>query len=69
MLHALELNKMGAQITVESDYAKIKGVDHLVGTSVYAHDIRSTASLILAGLVASGTTKVFGLNHLFAWIL
>lgn len=64
MLHALELNKMGAQITVESDYAKIKGVDNLVGTSVYAHDIRATAALILAGLVASGTTKVFGLNHL-----
>jgi UDP-N-acetylglucosamine 1-carboxyvinyltransferase len=64
MLHALELNKMGAQITVESDYAKVRGVDHLVGASVYAHDIRAAAALILAGLVAHGTTKVFGLNHL-----
>lgn len=64
MLHALELNKMGAQITVESDYAKIKGVDQLIGTSVYAHDIRAAAALILAGLAACGVTKVFGLNHL-----
>lgn len=64
MLHAFELNKMGAQITVESDYAKIKGAPELIGTTVYAHDIRAAAALILGGLAAYGTTKVFGLNHL-----
>jgi UDP-N-acetylglucosamine 1-carboxyvinyltransferase len=64
MLHAFELNKMGAQITVESDYAKIKGVNKLQGNVVFANDIRASATLILAGLVAEGETKVFGLHHL-----
>lgn len=64
MLHAFELNKMGAQITVESDYAKIKGVPGLYGAIVSANDLRASATLILAGLVAHGETKVFGLHHL-----
>lgn len=64
MLHAFELNKMGALITVESDYAKIQGVKNLYGTVVSANDIRSTAALILAGLVAEGETTVFGVSHL-----
>lgn len=64
MHHAFELNKMGAQIIVDSDYAKIKGVQSLCGTIVSANDLRGTATLILAGLVAHGETKVFGLCHL-----
>ncbi len=64
MLHAFELNKMGAQIAVESDYAKIKGVSKLYGSIVSANDVRAAATLILAGLIAQGETKVFGLHHL-----
>jgi UDP-N-acetylglucosamine 1-carboxyvinyltransferase len=64
MHHAFELNKMGAQIVVEYDYAKIKGVPALYGAIVSANDLRAAATLILAGLVAHGETKVFGLCHL-----
>ncbi len=64
MFHAFELNKMGASIFVESDYAKIKGVKNLYGNVVSANDIRATATLIIAGLVAEGETIVFGLKHL-----
>ena len=41
----------------------IRGVDHLVGTSVRASDIRAGAALVLAGLVAEGETTVSGLEH------
>lgn len=64
MSHAFEMNKMGANITIEYDYAKIIGVDVLYGTVVHAHDIRACASLVLAGLVAKGYTRVYGVNHL-----
>lgn len=64
MLHAFELNKMGAQIAIESDYAKVKGVPGLYGEIVSANDVRAAATLILAGLAAHGETKVFGLHHL-----
>ena len=64
MSHVFELNKMGANIIVDSDYAKITGVSELKGTVVSAGDLRAAATLILAGLRADGTTKVFGLHHL-----
>jgi UDP-N-acetylglucosamine 1-carboxyvinyltransferase len=64
MNHAYELNKMGAQISVEYDCAKIKGVSSLNGTSVTAGDIRSCAALVLAGLVAENETIIYGVNHL-----
>ncbi|EQD57382.1 3-phosphoshikimate 1-carboxyvinyltransferase, core domain protein, partial [mine drainage metagenome] len=44
-------------------HAMIRGVDHLVGTSVRGTDIRATAALVLAGLVARGETSVDGLEH------
>jgi UDP-N-acetylglucosamine 1-carboxyvinyltransferase len=64
MSHAYELNKMGANISVEYDHAKIYGVKKLYGTEVKANDIRSCAALILAGLAAEGETIVYGVNHL-----
>jgi UDP-N-acetylglucosamine 1-carboxyvinyltransferase len=65
MSHALELNKMGADIKIEYDYAKIKGVQKLYGKNVKANDIRAFASLILAGLVAEDSeTRIFGIEHL-----
>ena len=58
-----ELVRLGASITTEGHHAMIRGVDHLVGTSVRASDIRAGAALVLAGLVAEGETTVSGLEH------
>ena len=62
--HLFELIKMGADISIKGKKAFIKGVDRLNGCSVYATDLRGGAALVLAGLVAQGTTKVFGVNHI-----
>ena len=59
-----ELVRLGASITTEGHHAMVRGVDHLVGTSVHASDIRAAAALILAGLVAEGETTVTGLVHM-----
>ena len=58
-----ELVRLGASITTEGHHAMIRGVDHLVGTTVRATDIRAAAALVLAGLVAEGQTTVSGLEH------
>jgi len=64
LMHIGELNKMGAQITVSgATKAIIRGVDGLFGTQVIASDIRASCSLVLAGLVAEGQTKVYGIHH------
>lgn len=63
LVHVRELQKMGAQISVEGDRATIKGVDQLYGASVIASDIRASCALVLAGLAAHGTTIVTGINH------
>lgn len=62
-LHVRELQKMGAQITIEGDRAKITGVEELYGTSVIATDIRSSCALVIAGLAAKGTTIITGVHH------
>lgn len=59
-----ELVRLGANITTEGHHAMIRGVDHLIGTSVRGTDIRAAAALILAGLVAEGETTVSGLEHI-----
>ncbi len=59
-----ELTRLGAHITTEGHHALVRGVDHLVGTSVRATDIRAGAALVLAGLVADGETIIEGLEHL-----
>ncbi len=63
MLHVRELQKMGAQITIDGNSATIKGVDVLYGTNVIASDIRASAALIIAGLVAQGKTHMTGVHH------
>ncbi len=62
-LHVRELQKMGAQIDVEYNRAVVKGVDQLYGSSVIATDIRASCALMLAGLVARGTTIMTGVHH------
>jgi UDP-N-acetylglucosamine 1-carboxyvinyltransferase len=58
-----ELTRLGARITTTGHHAVIRGVDHLVGTTVRATDIRAAAALVLAGLVAEGETTVTGAEH------
>jgi UDP-N-acetylglucosamine 1-carboxyvinyltransferase len=61
--HAHELIKMGANITIEHNKAIVTGVKMLHGTDVVAKDIRASTALVIAGLVAQGTTMVDGVSH------
>jgi UDP-N-acetylglucosamine 1-carboxyvinyltransferase len=63
-MHALELIRMGADIKLEGNRALVKGVDRLSGAPVMATDLRASVSLILAGLVADGSTEVTRIYHL-----
>lgn len=63
-MHALELDRMGADIRLEGNRAIVRGVRQLSGAPVMATDLRASVSLILAGLVASGTTEVSRVYHL-----
>lgn len=62
--HFPELNKMGANITYENKFAKIIGPTNFKGCDVEASDLRAGASLIIAGLIASGTTKISNIEHI-----
>ncbi|MBQ3158394.1 MAG: UDP-N-acetylglucosamine 1-carboxyvinyltransferase, partial [Clostridia bacterium] len=57
--HVPELLKMGAKITIKDRMAIVRGVQTLRGVEVFAGDLRGGASLVLAGLVADGITKVY----------
>ena len=57
------LNKLGANIEIDEKQIHIKGKTELVGTTVEATDLRAGACLVLAGLLASGTTKVANIEH------
>lgn len=63
-IHVSELCRMGADITISGSHAMIKGLPKLSGAPVMATDLRASASLILAGLVATGTTVVSRVYHL-----
>ena len=63
-MHALELKRMGADITIDGNTAKIKGVSQLYPAPVMATDLRASAALILAGLVTDGQTIVDRIYHL-----
>ena len=63
-MHVQELVRMGANIKLDKDRAIIKGVRGLNGANVMATDLRASASLIIAGLVATGTTKISRIYHL-----
>ncbi|MEI6126663.1 MAG: UDP-N-acetylglucosamine 1-carboxyvinyltransferase [Pseudomonadota bacterium] len=63
-IHVAELDRMGANIKVERDTAIIGGVKKLKGARVMASDLRASASLIIAGLAAKGTTVISRVYHL-----
>jgi UDP-N-acetylglucosamine 1-carboxyvinyltransferase len=63
-MHVQELRRLGADIEVEGNTAIVRGVDTLKGASVMATDLRASASLVLAGLVAKGETLVDRVYHL-----
>ncbi len=63
-MHVPELCRMGASIDVDGNVAIIHGVDELTGTSVMATDLRASASLVLAGMCATGDTIVDRVYHL-----
>ena len=62
--HVPELVRMGADIQIDGTYARIHGPSALSGTSVMATDLRASACLVLAGLVAEGETVVHRIYHL-----
>ena len=59
-----ELNKMGAQITAQGKVAFFEGVEKLNSAPVYASDLRAGAALIIAGIIADGTTEIYNLEHI-----
>lgn len=63
-MHVQELARMGANIRVSGRTALVKGQDKLMGAQVMASDLRASASLVLAGLAAQGTTEVSRIYHL-----
>jgi UDP-N-acetylglucosamine 1-carboxyvinyltransferase len=63
-IHVSELKRMGADIQVSGNIAIVKGVPHLSAAQVMATDLRASASLILAGLVAHGKTEINRVYHL-----
>ena len=63
-MHAPELQRMGADISLEGNTAIVKGVESLHGAQVMATDLRASASLVIAGLVAKSPTQVDRIYHI-----
>ncbi len=63
-MHANELARLGADIQIEGSNAIVRGVARLDGATVMATDLRASASLIIAGLVAQGETLIDRIYHL-----
>jgi UDP-N-acetylglucosamine 1-carboxyvinyltransferase len=63
-MHMLEMRRLGAEIRLEGNTAIIRGVDRLTAAPVMATDLRASASLVLAGLVAEGRTEVERIYHI-----
>ncbi|BBP45308.1 UDP-N-acetylglucosamine 1-carboxyvinyltransferase [Thiosulfatimonas sediminis] len=63
-MHVSELMRMGAKITVEGNTAKVQGISKLKGACVMATDLRASACLVLAGLVAEGETVIDRVYHI-----
>ncbi|HJG80282.1 MAG TPA: UDP-N-acetylglucosamine 1-carboxyvinyltransferase [Brevibacterium senegalense] len=59
-----ELSRLGAQVSIDGNHALVTGVDSLSGAEVEASDIRAGAGLVVAGLIATGTTEVSGIDHI-----
>ncbi len=63
-IHVPELRRMGANIKLQGNYAIVEGVKSLTGAPVMATDLRASASLVVAGLVAEGKTEIHRIYHL-----
>jgi UDP-N-acetylglucosamine 1-carboxyvinyltransferase len=63
-MHALEMQRLGADIEISGNTAIVRGVPKLQGATVMATDLRASASLVIAGLVAEGETRVDRIYHL-----
>ena len=63
-MHVQELQRMGAQIEIRGNTVFVRGVDHLSGAQVMATDLRASACLVLAGLVAEGETAIDRIYHI-----
>jgi UDP-N-acetylglucosamine 1-carboxyvinyltransferase len=63
-MHIAELNRMGAQIRRDTGSAIVEGVKQLYGAPVMASDLRASAALVIAGLVAKGKTEILRIYHL-----
>jgi len=64
MMHVQELKRLGADIEVEANTAIVRGVDKLTGATVMATDLRASACLVIAGLIAEGETTIDRIYHL-----
>ena len=63
-MHVPELTRMGAAIEIQGNVALIDGVERLSGATVMATDLRASASLVIAGLVAEDETTIEQISHL-----
>jgi UDP-N-acetylglucosamine 1-carboxyvinyltransferase len=63
-MHVPELDRMGADIKLEGNRAVVRGVKELSGAPVMASDLRASVALVVAGLIASGSTEVARVYHL-----
>jgi UDP-N-acetylglucosamine 1-carboxyvinyltransferase len=63
-MHALEMQRLGADISIQGNTAVVKGVERLQGATVMATDLRASAGLVIAGLVADGQTVIERIYHL-----
>jgi UDP-N-acetylglucosamine 1-carboxyvinyltransferase len=63
-MHAVELQRLGADIRIDGNTAVVQGVAKLEGATVMATDLRASASLVVAGLVAEGETTIERIYHL-----
>ena len=63
-MHVSELERLGADITIDGNCAVVRGVENLSGSPVMASDLRASAALVLAGLVAKGETEVLRVYHI-----
>lgn len=63
-MHAVELQRLGADIHIDGNIAMVRGVERLQGATVMATDLRASASLVIAGLVAEGETLIERIYHL-----
>ncbi len=63
-MHAVELQRLGADIKIDGNTAVMKGVERLQGATVMATDLRASASLVISGLVAEGDTHIERIYHL-----